>query len=101
MTYTTTTWNTLTVAEVKGFVIVYRRSNGTEAAALAPVVLVQQDPDTNMRREVFAAVDKTTGELVPAPSVPGYVATIHRDDWRNNAALNLRRDFVPAPGDLA
>jgi hypothetical protein len=101
MTYTTTTWNTLTVAEVKGFVIVYRKDNGAQVAAEAPVVLVQHDPDTLVRREVFAAVDKSTGELIPAPDVPGYIATVTRDAWRNDCALALRGDFTPAPGELA
>ncbi|OBH45375.1 hypothetical protein A5690_18930 [Mycobacterium intracellulare] len=101
MTYTATVWTTLAVTPIKGFVIVYRKGNGNEVAADAPVVLVQHDPATNRRREVFAAVDKATGELTPAADVPGYIATIAREHWRNNAVLNMGRDFTPTIGELA
>jgi hypothetical protein len=101
MTYTNTTWTTLTVTQVKGFMVVYRRHNGQQAGAEAPAVLVQHDPATGTRREVFACVDKATGELVPAPDVPGYIATIAREDWRNNVVLNMGRDFTPTLDELA
>ncbi|BBZ34065.1 hypothetical protein [Mycolicibacterium confluentis] len=101
MTYTNTTWSTLAVTQVKGFVVVYRNPDGRQAAAEAPVVLVQHDPATGTRREVFASVDKTTGELIPAPDVPGYLATVCREDWRNNIVLSMGRDFTPIGGELA
>jgi hypothetical protein len=103
MTFTATTWTTLAVQQVEGFIIVYRDGGDVQRFAVAPVVLVQHDPDTNTRRQVLAAVDTSTGELIPAPDVPGYVATITAEARKLDAALPDRRnrDYTPKPGALA
>jgi hypothetical protein len=91
MTYTTTTWTTVSVARVKpDYVVIYRKPDGTEGALDANMVLVQLDESSGGRRTVLGVVDTNTCEVIAAPDVPGYVE-LRSAAWEKlNARVTLR-----------
>jgi hypothetical protein len=84
MTYTTTTWTTIAVATPgkPRKVIIYTKPDGTRGAFDADVVLTQNN-ESGGRRIVAGTIDMTTGEVIAAPDVPGFVELMDAFMWKH------------------
>ncbi|MBU8810705.1 hypothetical protein KL953_17625 [Mycolicibacterium goodii] len=96
MTFTTTTWNTTSVARIKAdYVVVHRKPGGTRRAIDANMVLTQMNETAGTRRTILGVTDPATCEVIAAPDIDGFegLVSIHR--WRSrlvNIALNTMND---------
>ncbi len=90
MSYTTTTWTTVSVAHVKpDHVVVYTKTDGTERALDANMALIQIN-DTGGRRTILGVVDMNTCEVIPAPDVEGFVALRYAAVWAATRRIEMQ-----------
>jgi hypothetical protein len=81
MSYTTTTWTTVSVARLKAdHVVVYTNANGRECARDANIALTQIN-ESGGRRTILGVVDMSTCEVIPAPDVPGFIELRYAAVW--------------------
>lgn len=84
MTFTATTWNTTSVARIKAdYVAVYRKSDGTQRAIDANMVLTQLSETAGRRRTILGVIDPATCEVIAAPDVDGFEGVVSIHLWRS------------------
>lgn len=86
MSYTTSTWTTVSVSSIKAdHVVVYTDACGAQRGRDANLVLTQIHDETGSRRTILGVVDVDTCEVLPAPDLPGFVGMIDAARWAARA----------------
>lgn len=95
MTYTATTWTTLSASRVKAdYIIFYTTNGGTRRQRDADMLLTQINEDTGQRRTILGVVDTTTCEVIAAPDMPGFIEMKSYGAWLCEQA-NARPVMTP------